>query len=362
MAVPFVRLMKAQFEIFIQTFHSDQSMQYFSAASRDDLDFSLSFLCIALSFLRMKTTTANNAIRLLDWTRLRTELLWAYEGSPLSPHFDRSEVDTVMCWLLLEGSVTAKSPTCGKIQACAGQWLFVARDKSSHDFSEDARIISLRLVIHWPSGQPLYAHDHWLCFGATEFPQLEKLAMRLIKQAERIVDKSNEPEHNRTRLNALDCDFADYLELENATNRWVNAYDRAMQKMGHERLNMQATDVRVSQCLKIIEQLPMDRQFEEAQVAKSLGLSVSQLNRIFVQAMKCTPRNYAQNMRLDDAINLLTTTQMPLKELAFTLGFKQPSHFASWFKKMTDQYPKAYRQQLEKHPWHHQMIQTLKSR
>ncbi len=310
----------------------------------------------------MKSPSPPTSVRLLDWTRLRTELLWAYEGSPLSPHFHREEVDTVMCWLLLRGSVKARSPTCGTVQAGAGQWVFVARDKVAHDFSDDARIISVRLVIHWPDGQPLYDHDRWQCFAATDYPQLEKLSRRLIKQAERIVDKSNEPEHNRTRLNALDCAFSDYLVLENATNRWVQEYDRVMQKLGFERSHIQPMDVRVSACLKFIEQLPMDRQFDETELAKSLGLSVSQLNRIFVQAMKCTPKHYAENMRLVDTINLLTTTQMPLKELAFTLGFKQPSHFASWFKKKTGIYPKEYRQQQQEHPWHQQLVQTLKTR
>lgn len=309
----------------------------------------------------MPHTNAPSKIKLMDWSRLRTELLWAYEGLPLSPHFHAIEVDTVMCWLLLKGSVTAQSPTCGQVTAKAGQWLFVAMDKTAHDFSHDALIISLRLVIHWPTGQPLYNHHKWICFESSEHPQLLIYARKLIKQAERIVKMSPDPQHNRTRIAIVPCDFEDYLALENATLRWAHYYNRAMQKLGIKRMTITPMDVRVSECLKFLEQLPMDRQFDEKQLARSLGLSLSQLNRIFVQAMDCTPKSYAETLRLNDTIKLLATTPIPLKELAFTMGFKQPSHFASWFKKKTGLYPKEYRQQQHDDPMHQQMIDALKS-
>lgn len=298
---------------------------------------------------------------LMDWSRLRTELLWAYEGKPLSPHFHASEIDAVMCWLLLEGTVTVKSPTCGKMTATAGQWLFLAKDKTAHDFSDDARIISLRLVIHWPTGQPLYNHNQWICLESAQHPQLLAQARKLIRHAELIVRKGKDPQTQRTRLATVTCDFQDYLALEHATLRWVHYYDRAMQKLGIQRMPLTPIDVRVSQCLKFLEQLPMDRQFDEQQLARSLGLSLSQLNRIFVQTMNCTPNAYAENLRFNDTVRLLINTPIPLKELAYTMGFKQPSHFASWFKKKNGLYPKDYRQQQQKYPGHLQMIQTLKS-
>ena len=309
----------------------------------------------------MPNTNAPSKIKLMDWSRLRTELLWAYEGPPLSPHFHTVEVDTVMCWLLLKGTVTAQSPTCGPITVKAGQWLFVAMDKTAHDFSPDAQIISLRLVIHWPTGQPLYNHHQWICFESSEYPQLLTHARKLIKQAERIVKMSPDPQQLRTRLASVPCEFEDYLTLENATLRWAHIYDRTMQKLGVKRMTITPIDGRVSECLKLLDQLPMDRQFNETQLARSPGLSLSQLNRIFVQAMNCTPKSYADNLRLNDTIKLLTTTPIPLKELAFTMGFKQPSHFASWFKKKTGLYPKEYRLQHLDNPIHQQMINTLKT-
>lgn len=267
----------------------------------------------------------------------------------------------VICWLLLEGSVTVQSPTCGSMTAHAGQWLIVATDKSAHDFSEDAQILSLRLVIHWPNGQPLYDHHQWIRFEASDFPQLQTHARKLVRKAEQIVRRSPDPQLNRTRFAVVACDFSDYLALENATLRWVHVYDRAMQKLGIERLTITPMDVRVSECLKYLEQLPPDRLFDEKQLARSLGLSVSQLNRIFVQSNASTPKAYAESLRLNDTIKLLTTTSIPLKELAFTMGFKQPSHFASWFKKKTGLYPKDYRWQQQQYPGHKQMIDALKT-
>lgn len=308
----------------------------------------------------MTSSRTKVPIRLLDWSRLRTELLWAYEGSPLMQHVHATEVDTVMCWLILQGTVHVQGADSGNMTAQAGQWLFLAKDKIAHDFSDDAKIISLRLVIHWPSKQPLYDHNQWICFESSEHPQLKRQARVLTKHANKIIEQSQSPDPIHTELSVADCDLSDYLALENATLRWVHFYNRAMQKIGIERLAATPIDIRVSRCLKHIEQLAPNHQFDEKQLARTLGLSVSQLNRIFIAALNCTPKAYAENLRLNETIKLLTSTNMPLKQLAYLIGFKQSSHFANWFLKKTGQYPKTYRQWL-KNPGHKQIIQALKS-
>ena len=83
--------------------------------------------------------------------------------------------------------------------------------------------------------------------------------------------------------------------------------------------------------------------FAESELARRCGLSVSQLNRRFVRAFGETPRRYAERRRGEVARQLLTSTAQPVKQIAFSLGFLQPSHFAAWFRRLTGLYPAAYR-------------------
>lgn len=310
----------------------------------------------------MTSTSSTQQSKFLDWSRLRTELLWAYEGPPLKPHYHTPETkDTVICWFLLDGSAEVASRSCGKITVNTGQWLFLPPDKTSHDFSDDAAIISLRVVVHWPDGQPLYNHKQWIVFEHQDYPQLLPAARKMIQQAQRIVRKSSDPQMEMTRLASVSCDLTDYLALEHATIRWVDCYHKIMKMLGIKQTTIEPMDMRVSSCMRYIEQLAPDRKYDEPELAKSHGLSVSQLNRLFIQATGSTIKTYAENLRFNDASKQLITTHIPLKELAYLLGFKQQSHFASWFKKRTGLYPKDYRNEQQTHPWHTEMIQALKS-
>ena len=298
--------------------------------------------------------------RLVDWSRLRAELLWAYCGPPIMPQAEhRYEYPVLMCWLILQGQVQAFSPGSGSIKAKAGDWLFMPDDKQGHTFSEDAKIISLRLIVQWPNQQHLYDHNQWIRFADAEYPQLQKQSWNLVRRAYAIL-KSKPAEVMSTDMITLPCNLAQYLQLEQAVLKWVEIYDRTMQKLQIKRSVMVQPDKRVAQCLRYIEQLPPNREFDEKQLARSLGLSAGRMNRLFSQHIHMTPKAYAGKLRVNDAIKLLTTTNLPIKELTYRLGFKQQSHFANWFWKRTGYYPTDYRQSFKK-PSMAQIIETIKS-
>lgn len=298
--------------------------------------------------------------RLVDWSRLRAELLWAYCGSPMMPTAShRYEHPVLMGWLILEGRVTANSPTCGMITARKGDWLFMPDDKEGHDFSKNAKIISLRLIVQWPNHQHLYTHDRWLKFEDKDHPQLQKQAWKLVRKAQAIT-QAKPTDVQSTDMTVLPCNLMQYLQLEQAVLKWVETYDQTMQKLGITRNVMIQPDRRVTQCLRYIEQLPAHREFDEEQLARSLGLSAGRLNRLFNQHMHMTPKAYACKLRLNDAIRFLTSTNLPIKELTFELGFKQQSHFANWFWKKTGHYPNAYRQAYKK-PNMTQIIEAIQN-
>ena len=58
--------------------------------------------------------------------------------------------------------------------------------------------------------------------------------------------------------------------------------------------------------------------------------------------------DYLRKLRIDKAIQLLTTTDHTLTEVAYLTGFSDQSHFARIFKKVTGKNPSAYRKNIAK--------------
>jgi AraC-like DNA-binding protein len=58
--------------------------------------------------------------------------------------------------------------------------------------------------------------------------------------------------------------------------------------------------------------------------------------------------DYLRKLRIDKAIQLLTTTDHTLTEIAYLTGFSDQSHFARIFKKFTGKNPSAYRKNIAK--------------
>jgi AraC-like DNA-binding protein len=56
-----------------------------------------------------------------------------------------------------------------------------------------------------------------------------------------------------------------------------------------------------------------------------------------------TAQVWLERRRLEAARQRLTSEDTPLKEIAFTLGFRHPSHFTTWFKRHTGMTPTAFR-------------------
>jgi len=80
--------------------------------------------------------------------------------------------------------------------------------------------------------------------------------------------------------------------------------------------------------------------------AKRMGVSESHLRRCFRAATGLPPRRYRIRAGLDRAGELLSTTALPIKQIAARVGYEDVHHFTKLFKQRFRVTPGAYRREM----------------
>lgn len=78
-------------------------------------------------------------------------------------------------------------------------------------------------------------------------------------------------------------------------------------------------------------------------LAELAKMSERNFFRIFNKATCMTPNQYLLNLRLTQAANLLTYSNMPITEIAFECGFQDSSYLSKVFRKHYNKSPREYR-------------------
>lgn len=76
-----------------------------------------------------------------------------------------------------------------------------------------------------------------------------------------------------------------------------------------------------------------------AQIAQSVGLSIRQLERIFMRHLKMSPLTYYRWIRLQRARVLIESSRLTLTEIALAVGFVSTSGFSRLFKRFYGESP-----------------------
>jgi len=80
-----------------------------------------------------------------------------------------------------------------------------------------------------------------------------------------------------------------------------------------------------------------------AEVAKLFSMSPRTFTRRFKSASNLTPLQYLQKQRIDTAKELLQSSNLSIKEIAYRVGYIDVSYFTKLFKKTQTMTPKQYR-------------------
>ncbi len=82
-------------------------------------------------------------------------------------------------------------------------------------------------------------------------------------------------------------------------------------------------------------------------IAREIGISGRQLERLFGRHLNCSPKKYYVDMRLQKAQRLLVQTDMSVTEIAFATGFNSPTHFSKIYRVHFGMSPSEQKSKIE---------------
>lgn len=88
----------------------------------------------------------------------------------------------------------------------------------------------------------------------------------------------------------------------------------------------------------------LEEQLSIQELACELGMSYSLFRKRFKEYTGLSPSQYLLDIRLQRARELLRTTDLPVKEIAYRLHFEAPDYFSSLFRKKVGISPKRFRE------------------
>jgi len=91
----------------------------------------------------------------------------------------------------------------------------------------------------------------------------------------------------------------------------------------------------------------VDDNINPASIAASLHLSYSWFRRVFKKYTGFSPAQYQMEIKVQKSKELLTSTGMTVKEIAFDLNFESVSYFVTFFKLKTGMSPMEYRNKVK---------------
>ncbi len=109
---------------------------------------------------------------------------------------------------------------------------------------------------------------------------------------------------------------------------------------------IETTNTLDSQFIEKLERIINDNiekvDFDSTKLASEMAMSRMQLYRKLKALTNQTVNNYIKNIRLNKAANLLLTTKSQISEIAYLVGFTEPSNFTKSFKQHFKQPPSQF--------------------
>jgi AraC-like DNA-binding protein len=272
-----------------------------------------------------------------DYSSLKLDLAWIYTG--VVPELFREinfHADFMGAWLILEGEVelTQQGKT---VLAYPGEWLIVRKAAGTQRFAKGSRIRSIRFQAEWPDGQPFFHEGLSTKVLAQNYPELEKTSIELLEYIQSTGIKAN----SEFRLNSIL--FKNFICIRSLFQKWFLNLHYCLNDHGVKHSRSSIKEKVVLEVLRHLDRISLDSKPKMSQLAQEAGVSLKDLNFLFKAEIGVTPKKYFLNRRLSACRQLLAFSELPIKEIAYDLGFNRLSDFSAWVRSNKGVSPREYR-------------------
>lgn len=103
-----------------------------------------------------------------------------------------------------------------------------------------------------------------------------------------------------------------------------------------------ATDFNQAMVFRDLVEKNLDQTYAIDKFSEMIGISSKKLTSLSKKYFRATPADYIHKRKILEAKRLLSNTKLSVKEVAYALGFDQPTYFTKYFKKYTEVTPKEF--------------------
>ena len=183
----------------------------------------------------------------------------------------------------------------------------------------------------------LYVNSEWfapdasgacgLRFGRTHFKRTAALEKQIRRTAALVCGAPS--------LSTLDCELRHLIDI---------CHDESWQSCDAEegRSAGGVTDFRVRKSIRLMSESP-GAEIELDTIAREAGLSRPHFYRLFRNQTGVTPNLYLNTLIMEQALDALVTTEAPIVDISFDLGFTSQSGFTRFFAANVGMAPTDYR-------------------
>ncbi|MEX0903617.1 MAG: GlxA family transcriptional regulator [Pseudohongiellaceae bacterium] len=188
------------------------------------------------------------------------------------------------------------------------------------------------------------ATTHWYYFDdfANRYPAIKLERKRFITHDTRLYCTGSVNAARDLMLHFIENLYGDAIANEvsrHFTHELKRSWESLLLNHDQQNTHHDETIIKAQEWL----QMNFQRDIQIEEMAATLKLSVRSLNRRFKTATNRTPLQYLQEVRIEEARELLKQSNLAVAEIAFRVGYHDASHFAGLFRRLNKVTPVAYR-------------------
>src|SRR5690349_3084247 len=194
------------------------------------------------------------------------------------------------------------------------------------DLGDGAVFFVLYVNAEWFA--PDVASGKSLRFGRTHFRRTAALEKQIRRTAALVCGAPS--------LSSLDCELRQLIDICHDES-WQSAAAEPEQKACAG-----VTDFRVRKSIRLMSE-SLGAEIELDSIAREAGLSRPHFYRLFRTQTGVTPHLYLNTLIMEQALDALVTTEAPIVDIGFDLGFSSQCGFTRFFAANVGMAPTAYR-------------------